>query len=166
MATPKRRWVPIVAGLAAVVVLLGIAAAAISLSWLRDHATLEHDVATAQAASAFAAALARFPDPRPALEVGADRRPRPAPGPLRKNPGDVTAIEIVAWDPEEHALARATLPLWLVRLKSGPITFGAYASGIDDHGVRLTADEVVKMGRGVVMDVTTAEGARVLLSAQ
>ena len=58
MATQGRRWIPIAGGSAALLVLIGIAAAAVSLIWLRDHATIEHDVASSQATRAFAAAIA------------------------------------------------------------------------------------------------------------
>ena len=38
-----------------------------------------------------------------------------------------------------ESLARIGLPFWLLRLKSDPIRFGAYASGFDDEGVTLQA---------------------------
>ena len=73
---------------------------------------------------------------------------------------------MLAWDPGERALADVTLPMWLLRLKSGPIQLGGYVTGMDDHGVRLTADEIARMGPGVILDLTTPTGERVLLSAQ
>jgi hypothetical protein len=166
MTTAKRRWVPIVAGVAVLLVFLGIGAALISFAWLREHTTLERDVAASRADEAFAAAVKGFLDPRPAIEVGEDRRPRPAAGLPRRNPGQVTTLHLLAWDPGERALADVTLPMWLVRLKSGPIQFGGYVSGLDDHGVRLTAEDIERLGPGVLLDFTAPSGERVLLSAQ
>ncbi len=165
MTPVRRRWVPIVGGAVALVVLLGIAAAALSFVWLREHTTLERDIPAARAIEAFAAVGRRFPDPRPAVEFDAQRRPRPA-ATLRANPGEVTTLRVLAWDPDERALADVTLPMWVLRLKSGPIQLSGYVSGMDDRGVRLTADEITRMGPGVILDLTTPAGERVLLSAQ
>ena len=143
MTTAKRRWVPIVGGAVALVVLLGIAGAALSFAWLREHTTLERDIPVARATEAFAAVARRFSDPRPAVEFDTQRRPHPATT-LRTNPGEVTTLQVVAWDPDERALADVTLPMWLLRLKAGPIQLGGYVTGMDDHGVRLTADLVYR----------------------
>jgi hypothetical protein len=165
MAKVKRPWVAIVAGVAILLVVVGIGVGVVSIAWLRENTTLERGVDTARADDAFAAAIRQFPDPRPALEVGEDRRPRPAAGAVRRNPGQVTTLHVLAWDPAERALADVTLPLWLVRLKSGPIVFGGYVSGLDDHGVRFTAEEIERMGPGVLVDLRPASGERVLLFA-
>ena len=166
MTTGKRRWVPIVAGVAVLLVLLGIGVAVVAFAWFREHTTFERGVVASRADEAFAAAAGRFSDPRPAFQLDADRRPRAAPGPARRNPGQITLLHLLAWDPEERALADVTLPMWLVRLKSGPIEFGQYASGLDDHGVRLTVEEIEALGPGVLLDFTAPSGERVLLSAQ
>jgi hypothetical protein len=166
MTTTKRRWVPIVGGVVALLVLLGIVAATVSIVWLRERTTLSRDVSVTRASEAFAAAAQRFADPRPAIELGDDRRPRPAAGTPRRNPGSIGDLRVLAWGAKEHALADVTLPLWLLRLKSGPIVFGSYVSGLDDRGVRLTAEEIERLGPGVLIDFTTPSGDRVLVSAQ
>lgn len=166
MATTKRRWVPIVGGVVALLVLLGIVATTISIVWLRERTTLSRDVSVTRASEAFAAAKERFADPRPAIELGDDRRPRPAAGTPRRNPGSISELRVLAWGAKEQALADVTLPLWLLRLKSGPIVFGSYVSGLDDRGVRLTAEEIERLGPGVLIDFTTPSGDRVLVSAQ
>jgi len=166
MTTTKRRWLPIVGGIAALAVLLGIVATTLSVVWLRERTTIARDVSTTRANEAFAAAAQRFADSRPAFELGDDRRPRPAAGAPRRNPGSVSDLHVLAWAAQEQTLADVTLPLWLLRLKSGPIAFGTYVSGLDDHGVRLTAEEIERLGPGVLIDFTAPDGDRVLLSAQ
>lgn len=165
MTTAKRRWVPIVGGVVALVVIIGIAGALVSFAWLREHTTVERDISVSRAEAAFAAAAGRFPDRRPAVEFDDDRHPRPA-VPLRRNPGTVTTLHLLAWDPGERALADVALPMWLIRLKSGPIEFGSYVAGVDDQGVRLTVEDIDRMGPGVLVDYTAPSGERVLLSAQ
>lgn len=166
MTTSRRRWLPIVAGVAALLVLLGSGAAVVSFLWLRERTTIARDVPSARATEAFAAAARRFPDPRPALELDSNRRPRPVAGAPRRNPGAVTDLHVLAWGAREQALAEVTLPLWLLRLKSGPIAFGSYVSGLDDHGVQLTAEDLERLGPGVLVDFTATNGDRVLLSAR
>lgn len=168
MATPtKRRWLPIAAGIAVLVVFLGIGAIAISVAYFSEHTTVERDVASTEAAAAFDQAKRRFADVRPVVEFDDHRKPRYVEGiATRNNPGTVTTVHVLAWDPDEHALATVVLPMWLLRLKSGPIEFGTYVSGLDDHGVRLEVADLERYGPGILFDFTAASGERVLLSAQ
>lgn len=167
MATTSRRWLPIVAGIAVLVVFIGIGAIAISVAYFNEHTTMERGIDRGRADSAFAEAKGRFADPRPVLEFDDQRRPHYVEGiAARKNPGTVTTVHVLAWDPEERALASVALPMWLLRLKSGPIEFGTYVSGLDDHGVRLEVADLERYGPGVLFDLTRPSGERVLLSAQ
>lgn len=166
MTTARRRWVPIVGGVAALLVGLGIVAGGVSIVWLREHTTVARDVTAAGAAGAFAAVTQRFANPQPAFIIGADRRPHPAPGPSRRTPGAVTTLHVLAWDAGDQALVDVTLPMWLARLKAGPIAFGGYVSGLDEQVVRISADDIERLGPGVLIDYTAPSGDRVLLSAQ
>lgn len=167
MATTTRRWLPIVAGIAVLVVFIGIGAIAISVAYFSEHTTIERGIDTARAEATFAAAVGRFADTRPVVEFDEQRRPRYVEGiASRKNPGTVTSVHVLAWDPAERALAAVALPMWLLRLKAGPIEFGTYVAGLDDHGVRLEVADLERYGPGVLFDVTTRSGERVLLSAQ
>lgn len=161
-----RRWLPIVAGIAVLLAFIGIGAMVVSVSWLQDNAEVTRDVSAATAEAAFSAEARTFPDPRPVVEFGADRRPRMTGGIAdRSNPGSVTMLHVLAWDAGEGTLARVALPMWFIRLKSGPIEFGAYAGGIDDLGVRLDVSDIDRYGPGVLFDYASPSGDRVLLSA-
>lgn len=166
MSTATRKWGPIVGGLLALLVMAGLAAAGLSYYWLRDHMTVARNLPAASADAAFAAAARVFQNPRPAFEIGEDQRLRPAPGSPRRNAGTVATLHVLAWDARRHALTDVTLPMWMVRLKSGPIEFGGYASGIADHGVRLTAEAIDQLGPGILLDYHAPNGNHVLLSAQ
>jgi hypothetical protein len=75
-------------------------------------------------------------------------------------------LHVLAWDPDEGKLAKVSLPFWFLRLKSTPIELSAYASGFDDEGVSLRAEDIEKYGPGVILDYSTPSGERVLLWAQ
>jgi hypothetical protein len=155
-----------VAGIAVLLAVVGIGALVVSVSWLQNNAEVTRDVGAAAADAAFAAEVGTFPDPRPVVEFGADRRPRMTEGIAdRSNPGTVTMLHVLAWDAREGTLARVALPMWLIRLKSGPIEFGAYASGMDDLGVRLDVSDIDRYGPGVLIDYTSPARDRVLFSA-
>ena len=168
MATQKRRWLYVVSGVAVLLVFAGIGVAVVSVAWFRENLHVQQGTDASKALAAFDATKRKFPDPRPVLEFGEDRRPTYVEGltERRKNPGSVTAVQVLAWDPEKRALADVTLPFWLLRLKSRPIVFGAYITGFDDHGVTLTAADIERFGPGVLFDYELRSGQRVLVSAQ
>lgn len=167
MATGHRRWLPIVAGTLALVgvVVVGVGIAAVL--WLRDQVQVDRRVDQAAARTAFDEVSRRFPDARPLLTLGDDRRPRLAlPEDARRNPGTVTALRVLAWDADAGDLATVTLPMWLLRLKTGPIVFGEYVSGLDVEGVRIDPRDLERYGPGIVADIETPDGDRVLVVAQ
>jgi len=167
VANTKRSWWPIVAGVAVLFVFLGIGAAVVGVALFRENVHMERGSSESAAAEAFTTALRAFPDPRPVLEFDDSRRAHLTAGiESRKNPGTVSVVQVLAWDPKERALARVALPMWLLRLKSGPIQFGEYASGIGADGLRLTTEDIERYGPGVLFEVTRGSGARVLVSAQ
>lgn len=166
MTTKRRRWPIVLAGVAVFVIVVIIALAVAGSLFIRENVQVARGAGRHNAEVAFDAAKTRFPDARPLLVLDADRRPVLTPGlESRRNPGTVTSLHILAWDADEDALATVTLPMWLLRLKSGPIAFGEYASGLDG-AVRLEPADVERHGPGIVLDFETPDGNRVLLTAQ
>ena len=51
-------------------------------------------------------------------------------------------------------------------MKSDPIQFSAYASGLDEEGVSLRPEDIEKYGPGIILDTRTRDGERVLVWAQ
>lgn len=166
MTTTRRRWPIVLAGVGVVVIVVIIALAVAGTLFLRENVQIARGAGRDSAEAAFDAAKRRFPDRRPLLVLGTDRRPVFTAGlESRRNPGTVTTIHILAWDADEDALATFTLPMWLLRLKSGPIAFGEYASGLDE-GVRLKPKDLERHGPGIVLEFEAPDGSRVLLTAQ
>jgi hypothetical protein len=72
----------------------------------------------------------------------------------------------MVWDDDDERLMSFSMPFWLLRMKSTPIEFSSYASGMDDGGVDLRPEDIEKYGPGIILDTTSRQGERVLLWAQ
>jgi hypothetical protein len=148
-----RRWAPILFGVAVFVVFVGISAAVFSVSWVREHLRVEAATST-NADAAFADVRQRFASKPPLLELrdsAVARRHQPATDAPRT---PLTTMHVLAWDPEDQQLARFELPFWLLRLKESPIRFGTFATGLDELRITMTAADIERYGRGIVIDIT------------
>lgn len=157
-----RRWAPIVFGVAVFVVFVGLGAAVVGISWVRDH--LDIETANADGAdAAFAEIRQRFASKAPLLELQgtsvARRNPPPEDAPRIR----LSTLHVLAWDDREDKLARFDLPFWLFRLKETPIRFGTYATGLDELQISLTASEIERYGPGIIVDVSRQGRDRALL---
>jgi hypothetical protein len=157
-----RRWIPIVIGIAILLVFVAIGAALFGFVWLRENLQVEAaSVADAESSfdevqKRFAARppLVTFKDGRPSMDRSlSENRPRTA----------LTTMHVLAWDPDDAQLARMSIPFWLLRLKETPIDFGTYAAGAGDLGVRLRARDIEQYGPGIVIDASLPRGARALI---
>ena len=165
MAKPKR-WVMIVFGVAIVVIFVGIGAIVAITAWFQQN--LEVKTLTASEADAeFDTIRNRFPGRAPLLEMrngrpaySSERTAAPRPG------GSLQTLHVLAFDPDERHLARFSLPFWVLRMKSDPIQFSTYASGLDDEGVDLRPEDIEKYGPGIILDTVSRKGDRVILWAE
>lgn len=188
--TARRRWIPIVAGVAILLVFVGIGAVAVSMSWMREHLEVADSTDT-DAAQAFDEVHAKFVGRAPMLELRDGKPSYPEGGGGASGGGargeggaswsggasaaggaggersatKLTTLHVLAWNPEDGRLARFELPFWMLRLKSTPIQFGTYASGLDETGVRLRTEDIERHGPGVILDFELDQGERVLLWA-
>ncbi len=158
-----RRWLTIAGAVAIVLVFLGIAAAIVSVSWVKAHTEFT-TASEKDAASGFAEIRTRFGEQRPLIEV---REGRPHVNQARADaPAStvgLTTMHVLVWEQRENQLIRFELPFWLLRLKSAPIEFGSYASGLDDVGITMTAEELERYGPGIVIDLVEKRGERILI---
>lgn len=156
-----RRWAPIVFGVTVFVVFVAISAVVVGVVWFRDHLSIEAASET-DAETAFAAVRQQYGERAPLLEMhGGDPRSNPPPtdGPRTS----LSTLHVLAWDARDDRMVRVEVPFWLLRLKEGPIRFGAYASGLDDLNLTLTTAEMERYGPGIVVDVSRNGRDRALL---
>ena len=162
----RRRWAPIAAGVAVLLVFLILGGAVFSISWVREHLHVAPSSAD-EASGAFEAVHARFPDKAPMVEMRDGLLvARPATATTERPPAPLSRVNLVAWDPREARLTRFDMPFWVLRLKSTPIRFGSYATGLDEAGLSLRAEDIERNGPGVVLDLMLPRGVRVLLWAE
>ena len=155
---PKRRWIPIVLGIVFLVFVLGVGAVIFTVAWFRQNLQVT-EVSATKASEEFDAIRARFAGQRPLLEMRdgepayvAEREKEP-----RSNV-QVTTLHLMAWDEDEEHLVRFALPFWLLRMKSGPIGFSSYASGVDR--VSLRPEDIERHGPGLILDVSEEHRGR------
>jgi hypothetical protein len=148
----KRKWIPIAIGVAVLLVFVGIGAMIFAVSYARDHLQISTTSET-DAMRAFDEVRTKFPG-RPLIEVKdgepaaiGDRSNEPA------SKTELTTLHVLAWDPDEDHLVRVEVPFWLLRLKSGPISFSSYAAGLRSDRIRLSVEDIERHGPGIVVDV-------------
>jgi type II secretory pathway pseudopilin PulG len=163
----RRNWPWILFGVGVVIIVIGIAAIVATTGWVQQNLTVQ-DSTEADAEREFDAVRTRFAGRPPLMELRDGRpvytggTPPEAPG----SPPSLDRLHVLVWDPTERRLASFALPFWFLRLKSGPIEFSAYASGMDDEGVNLRPEDIEKFGPGIVIDTTSPSGERVLVWTQ
>ncbi len=157
-----RRWLPRL--------LIGIAIFALvmmSLSTVMLSQWTELRTATAfDAERAFEAAVAGTAQPYLEIEEdGTVHVHRELEGP---EPVTLLALHVLAWEPEQDRLLSVRFPWWFVRMKmSSVLNLGTLTSVMArDWGnldLRVTDEDMERLGPGVVLDHRTADGTRILL---
>lgn len=158
------RWAQVLIGVAIIAVFLGIGAIIAVTAWFSQNMVVSSS-SVREADDEFEKVRQRFTG-QPALidmkdGVARYNRGRTAPSTVPQ----LTTLHVLAWDSDEEKLAAVNVPWWVVRLKSGPIRFSSYASGLDDEGVQLRPEDIEKYGPGIIMEVTGRHGERVMLWA-
>lgn len=144
-----RRWVPIVLGVLAVLV-LGIIALAGSCAY-----AVRQQVAVTSAASVgdfereAEGILKRFPGRSPIVVSGAagPEISRKALSDRRARGGSIANLHVLAFSPRERTLVRLTVPMWVLRLSpDGRMDINRDEVGLDN--LRLSIDDVASAGPG------------------
>jgi type II secretory pathway pseudopilin PulG len=163
----RRNWPWILFGVGVVIVVIGIAAIVATTAWVQQNLTVQ-DSNEGDAEREFDAVRARFSGRPPLLEL---RDGRPVytggkPPEAQASPAPLDRLHVLVWDPKDRRLASFAVPFWFLRLKSSPIEFSSYASGLDDGGVDLRPEDIEKFGPGIVIDTASPSGERVLVWTQ
>lgn len=159
----KRSWIPIVIGVVVLIGFLAIGAIAITISWFRQN-LVTSDATETSATEQFDAVRAKYPGQQPLIRLvdgqpqfDADRAGQaPTSTPL-------TTLHVLAFDRDKGKVVTFSLPMWLLRMKSGPIRISAYQQGWDDRGVSFNIEDIEKHGPGIIVDATERRQGRALL---
>jgi hypothetical protein len=77
------------------------------------------------------------------------------------SPVDLEALDLLAWSPEHHRLVRISVPFWLIRLSPGRLNISG-AEVPDFRHMNITAADLERFGRGVILDFEPPGGGHVL----
>src|SRR5438093_541611 len=75
------------------------------------------------------------------------------------------SLRVLAYDPRAHKLVRVSIPFWLIRLAPGKHFSFFSDNGIDfdSDRIRLTADDLERLGPSLIIDQDDRHGAHVLV---
>jgi hypothetical protein len=153
--------------IAVVLIMVGVAVVGGGAYWLSQQFSAQSTaVPQADAAQQLDALRAKFKDQQPLIvvdEAGHDARIRTE-GRQPTFTGELQALHIAAYDPDEGKLVRFSMPFWLIRLApDGKITIGDDALRDVKGAERLTVKELEALGPGLLIDQTRPDGSRVLV---
>jgi hypothetical protein len=162
----RKTWLSIV--IAAVIVMGMLAITAVGgtayFFYHHIHATL---TPREDAEQQFADARARFAGQRPLIELRRDDEPI-VHRELVDKPHAAAKIEslrVLAYDSRAGKLVRVTIPFWLIRLAPGKHFSFLNDNGIDfdSDRVRLTYEDLERLGPGLIVDQEDRRGSHVLV---
>jgi hypothetical protein len=157
------RWAQVLIGVGIVVIFLGIGAMIAVTAYFSENMVVSESSAR-EADDEFDKVRQRFKGQPPLVELkdGVSRAVRDLSTAPPSSQG-LQTLHVLAWDSDEERLVSVTIPWWIVRLKSGPIRFSTYASGLDDARVSLRPEDIERHGPGIILEGTGPRGERVLL---
>jgi hypothetical protein len=168
VATKIPTWVWVVIGIVAVCIIGLLAAAAMGVYFVARQVETEA-ASPARAEAAFERERGRFKDQKPAIEIDEDDNVKTevleaalkSRGERRK----LDHLSVLAWDSDDERLVRVDVPFWLLRLKEDPLDILS-ESGIRGERIRITVEDIERMGPRLLIDHRGRRGDRVLVWTQ
>jgi hypothetical protein len=165
---PKKKytWVWVVLGVFVLLGMLFIGGIVGTVVYFRDRIDITENVSASSAGTEFDAVYAKFPGQQPLIQL-VDGHPQLVAERATQSAENrsLSTLYVLAFDDDDGAIARISIPWWLLRLKSGPIRLSAYQQGWDDRGVSFRVEDIEKHGPGIIVDVKRNEG-RMLMWAE
>ena len=161
---PKRTWVWVLVGVFFFLCIIAIGGIVFSVALFRENMTIT-DTTAASATAEFDKVRGQFAGQTPLIQM-IDGRPVYAPDRATRASDSRQALKtlhVLAWDDDEGKLVSFALPMWLLRLKSGPIRLSAYSQGWTDRGVSFDVEDLEKYGPGLVMDLEEPSQGKALI---
>ena len=169
MAFRLRTWIWIAVSIVVVCILGIIAMAGAGIYYVSRHVKTT-EASPAIADRSFEETRSRFQNQKPLLELderGDFTRSNTVNRPQIPNAPTPEAIHILAYDPDDARIVRFTIPFWLLRLKVGDssITFNDNDK-IDLEQLKITVEDLERMGPSLIVDHKSTRGERVLVWSQ
>jgi hypothetical protein len=167
MAAKVKTWVWVVVSIVVVCILMTVAMAGVGFYFFSQHFDTKV-VSQATAAAEFEQAKAQFTGQKPLIEL--DDRGRF----LRSNPDRPARTEsrvpahlnVLAFDPDDERIVKVTIPFWLLRFKSHGATVDFNGGRLDLEDLKLTVEDLERLGPTLIVDLKTNTGERVLVWSQ
>jgi hypothetical protein len=166
MASTKRTWLWIIFGIAVCLALAFVALVGGTVYMVSRHVKTEL-VGKNNAEEQFLQQRARFAGQQPLIELQGD------PGDQRaifhrrsENAGkaDLQSIRVLVYDSHGGRLVHIDVPFWLLRvMPAGRVGSFGTNFNFESSRVRLTVDDLVRYGPGLILDGTDSRDARVLI---
>jgi hypothetical protein len=164
VAGKVKTWVWVVVAVAVVCVLGLVVIAGVGFYFVSRHIETR-EVSVATAAHEFDAVKAGFAGQKPLVEL--DRNGHV----LRTNVNKAAAanrqppekLYLLAFDPDERRIVRFNLPFWILRMKAGDTTIDLNGNRMDLEDLRLTVEDLERVGPSLIVDHQSPDGTRVLV---
>jgi hypothetical protein len=165
MAGRVRTWVWVVVGIVAIGFLAVVGIAAAGFYFFTQHIETRAITATS-AASEFDSVRSRFSGQKALIEL--DERGRF----VRSNAGRPASantrpelLNVMVFDPDDGRIVRIKIPFWLLRMKlDTTVDFNGGRMKLDD--LKLTVEDLERLGPVLIVDHATVDGERVLVWSQ
>ena len=164
----------VIVGVAAALVIVGLAVLSIGVWWASSLYQSEQADQT-RADAAFGEIRARFPGIEPAFQIRDRRLVIARQAATVTLPTTPAAVHLLVWQPRERMLSRATLPLWISKIATEPLPLEAL-TGVGEQGLgaileaqrrgselNVRISDLEGYGPTLLLDGTTPDGKQVLM---
>ncbi|HEY7501908.1 MAG TPA: hypothetical protein VH740_25530 [Vicinamibacterales bacterium] len=167
MAGKVKTWVWVLVGIGIVGILGCVALAGVGFYFFSQHFDTKV-VTSAGAAAEFDRAKAQFTGQKPLIELddrGRFLRSNPD-RPARTESRTPAHLNVLAFDPDDERIVKVTIPFWLLKFKAHGTTVDFNGGRLDLEDLKLTVEDLERMGPTLIVDLQTNTGERVLVWSQ
>jgi len=162
----KRAWLPIVGGIAVLLVFVIIAGLFVAVSVVRDRVEIDTTQTEATVGDEFDRVRRQFPNQTPMLVFDGETPRLSEAAKAGTSAAALENLHVLAWDPRDGELARFSLPFWLMRLQAKPFRVGDMVSTFENRSLEITVEDIERFGPGMLLDYADSRGARVIVWVQ
>ncbi len=167
MAVKVKTWVWVVVGIVVIGILGIVAMAGVGVYFFSQH--FDTKVVSRDGASVeFEQAKARFTGQKPFIELddrGRFLRSNPD-RPPRTDTRTPDQLNVLAFDPDDERIVKVTIPFWLLKFKAHGTTVDFNGGRLDLEDLKLTVEDLERLGPTLIVDLQTHTGERVLVWSQ